>query len=139
MSGGHGSPLELVRYNTQTGKFEVGQAALKALRQVKTPLGVVAVCGRARQGKSFILNQLLSTTTGGFVVGPTHRPCTKGLWMWSNPVKRTAPDGSEHHLVSRGGDEAACCVWQQHARIPRLQGPQQPYVPKQSPTCSRSI
>ena len=27
--------------------------------QVKGPVGVVAVSGRARQGKSFILNQLL--------------------------------------------------------------------------------
>jgi hypothetical protein len=29
------------------------------------------------QGKSFILNQLLGRS-GGFVVAPTHRPCTKG-------------------------------------------------------------
>lgn len=95
-----GTPLELVSYNAQTGKFEVGKAAMKALRGVRGPVGVVAVCGRARQGKSFILNQLLSETSGGFVVGPTHRPCTKGLWMWSSPQKRTGKDGTEHHLVS---------------------------------------
>ena len=45
--------------------------------QVHAPLGVVAVCGRARQGKSYILNRLLKQTGKGFVVGPTHRPCTK--------------------------------------------------------------
>lgn len=94
-----GTPLELVSYNGKSGKFEVGQAAMKALRGVKGPVGVVAVCGRARQGKSFILNQLLSETSGGFVVGPTHRPCTKGLWMWSSPQKRTGKDGTAHHLV----------------------------------------
>ena len=33
------------------------------------------------------------------MVGPTHRPCTKGLWMWSTPVERRAPDGSKYHLV----------------------------------------
>jgi hypothetical protein len=57
-----------------------------------------AVCGRARQGKSFILNQLLGAS-GGFKVGPTVRPCTKGLWMWSAPVKRKSPDGNIYHLV----------------------------------------
>jgi hypothetical protein len=72
--------------------------AVAALQMVKGPLGVVSVCGRARQGKSFILNQLLGRSSG-FVVAPTHRPCTKGLWMWSAPLKRTAPDGSEYNLL----------------------------------------
>ena len=94
-----GVPLELVRYDAQTGKFEMGAEALAVLRKVRRPVGVVAVCGRARQGKSFILNQLLHQTSGGFVVGPTHRPCTKGLWMWSDPQKRTAADGSEQYMV----------------------------------------
>lgn len=91
-----GVPLELIRYDA--GTFQLGDQALAALRKVKTPIGVVSVCGRARQGKSFILNQLLGTA-GGFQVGPTVRPCTKGLWMWSSPVKRAAPDGSTYHLV----------------------------------------
>lgn len=90
--------LELVRYNATTGKFELGEEALAVLRKTRGPVGVVAVAGRARQGKSYILNQLLGTS-GGFTVGPTHRPCTKGLWMWSAPVERTAPDGSKYSLV----------------------------------------
>ncbi|KAJ9506005.1 hypothetical protein QJQ45_016718 [Haematococcus lacustris] len=95
-----GVPLELVKYETSTGKFVVGEKALEVLRKVKAPLGVVAVCGRARQGKSFILNQLLQQTSGhGFTVGPTHRPCTKGLWMWSSPQRRVTADGSESYLV----------------------------------------
>lgn len=36
-------------------------------------------------------------------VGPTHRPCTKGLWMWSSPQKVAGPDGAgaggDYHLV----------------------------------------
>ncbi|BDA47092.1 Guanylate-binding protein 1 [Coccomyxa sp. Obi] len=93
-----GAPLELVRYSTDTGKFEVPDEALEVLRNINGPVGVVSVCGRARQGKSFILNQLLGQSSG-FTVGPTHRPCTKGLWMWSTPVERQAPDGSKYHLV----------------------------------------
>ena len=64
--------------------------------QVHAPLGVVAVCGRARQGKSYILNRLLKQTGKGFVVGPTHRPCTKVGWglrgpLWSAPLTGPAP------------------------------------------------
>ena len=95
---GQGQPLELVRYDENRKCFEVGQDALRVLQNVKAPLGVVSVCGRARQGKSFILNQLLGRSSG-FVVAPTHRPCTKGLWMWSSPVERVGPDGSKHYLV----------------------------------------
>ena len=90
--------LELVHFNSQTGKFEIGREALEVLKATKGPVGVVAVAGRARQGKSYILNQILGKS-GGFTVGPTHRPCTKGLWMWSVPVKRRGADGSSYSLV----------------------------------------
>jgi hypothetical protein len=100
-----GTPLELIRYDADSGKFEVGKDALAILRRIRGPVGVAAVCGRARQGKSFILNQLLETSSSGFLVAPTHRPCTKGLWMWSTPQKLTAADGSEYHLV-RGSARA---------------------------------
>lgn len=72
--------------------------AVAALQLVKEPIGVVSVCGRARQGKSFILNQLLGRSSG-FQVASTHRPCTKGLWLWSAPLKRTALDGTEYNLL----------------------------------------
>lgn len=88
-----GTPLELIKYDADTGKFQLGEQALQALKNTRGPVGVVAVCGRARQGKSFILNQLLGKS-GGFQVAPTHRPCTKGLWMWSTPVQRTGPSGN---------------------------------------------
>ncbi|XP_044461707.1 guanylate-binding protein 3-like isoform X2 [Mangifera indica] len=35
----------------------------------------------------------------GFQVASTHRPCTKGLWLWSAPLKRTALDGTEYNLL----------------------------------------
>ena len=96
--GAPGVPLELVRYDTDSGKFHVGEHALKMLRATKDPVGVVAVCGRARQGKSFILNQLLGQSTG-FQVAPSVRPCTKGLWMWSSPITQKNADGSQYQLV----------------------------------------
>ncbi|GMH33309.1 hypothetical protein BSKO_01143 [Bryopsis sp. KO-2023] len=93
-----GTPLELIKYDPATRKFKVGDQAADALRKVTGPVGVVSVCGRARQGKSYILNQLLGRS-GGFEVASTHRPCTKGLWLWSEPVPMTGPDGRKYHLV----------------------------------------
>jgi hypothetical protein len=85
-------------HSTQSGsapaarKATAGRAAA-CLR----PASHASTCLHA-QGKSYILNQLLGQSSG-FTVGPTHRPCTKGLWMWSTPVERRAPDGSKYHLV----------------------------------------
>lgn len=95
-------PLSLVSYNHHSNRFEVGEDALEVLRSVRGPLGVVAVCGRARQGKSYILNQLVSKGSrggDGFRIGSTHRPCTKGLWMWSEPLRHEGVDGSESFTV----------------------------------------
>ncbi|KAK1557885.1 hypothetical protein Q3G72_033681 [Acer saccharum] len=90
-------PIRFV-YRDDEGKFRMDPAAIAALQLVKEPIGVVSVCGRARQGKSFILNQLLGRSSG-FQVASTHRPCTKGLWLWSAPLKRTALDGTEYNLL----------------------------------------
>ncbi|XP_072998704.1 uncharacterized protein [Typha latifolia] len=94
---GPARPLRLV-YCDEKGKFRMDPEAIAALQLVKGPIGVVSVCGRARQGKSYILNQLLGRSSG-FQVASTHRPCTKGLWMWSAPIKRTALDGTEYSLL----------------------------------------
>lgn len=96
-AGASAKALRLV-YCDDRGKFKMDPDAVAALQLVKGPLGVVSVCGRARQGKSFILNQLLGRSSG-FQVASTHRPCTKGLWMWSTPLKRIAADGTEYSLL----------------------------------------
>ncbi|XP_019440227.1 PREDICTED: guanylate-binding protein 7-like [Lupinus angustifolius] len=95
---GPARPIRLVYYDDNERKFHMDPEAVATLQLVKEPIGVVSVCGRARQGKSFILNQLLGRSSG-FQVAPTHRPCTKGLWLWSAPLKRTALDGTEYNLL----------------------------------------
>ncbi|KAL7243690.1 hypothetical protein ACSBR1_015995 [Camellia fascicularis] len=96
-STGPARPIRLV-YCDEKGKFRMDPEAVATLQLVKEPVGVVSVCGRARQGKSFILNQLLGKSSG-FQVASTHRPCTKGLWLWSAPIKRIALDGTEYNLL----------------------------------------
>ncbi|XP_011001219.1 PREDICTED: guanylate-binding protein 3-like [Populus euphratica] len=94
---GPARPIRLV-YCDEKGKFRMDPEAVATLQLVKEPIGVVSVCGRARQGKSFILNQLIGRSSG-FQVASTHRPCTKGLWLWSAPLKRTALDGTQYNLL----------------------------------------
>jgi septin family protein len=49
-------------------------------------IGVVAVCGKYRTGKSYLMNKLFlqhsEEKDRGFTVGPTVNACTKGLWIW---------------------------------------------------------
>jgi hypothetical protein len=48
---------------------------------------VIAVAGKYRTGKSFLLNRvILNKRSSGFGVGPTINPCTKGLWVWSEAI-----------------------------------------------------
>lgn len=57
MSAGPARPIRLV-YSDEKGRFHMDPEAVALLQLVKQPVGVVSVCGRARQGKSFILNQV---------------------------------------------------------------------------------
>ena len=52
-----GRPIKFIYYD-ESGKFKVHPDAVYALMQIKGPIGVVSVCGRARQGKSFLMNQV---------------------------------------------------------------------------------
>ena len=57
VASGPARPIRLV-YCDEKGKFQMDPEAVSVLQLVKEPVGVVSVCGRARQGKSFILNQV---------------------------------------------------------------------------------
>ncbi|TDH66965.1 hypothetical protein CCR75_006177 [Bremia lactucae] len=77
------------------GSFRVNPEACSLLQKVKSPLVIVAVAGLYRTGKSFLLNLLVqgisrslgtSQELSGFAVGGTVNACTKGIWMWGNPI-----------------------------------------------------
>jgi hypothetical protein len=70
-----------------TEKYIVTEEAKTFLRSIKTKVGVIAVAGKYRTGKSFLLNRvILNKKSSGFGVGPTINPCTKGLWLWSEGI-----------------------------------------------------
>ena len=68
-------------------EFEINEEGRQFLSQLRGPLGIVAVAGMYRTGKSYLLNRMLLNRSDGFGVGHTINPCTKGVWMWSRPVE----------------------------------------------------
>ncbi|XP_022738134.1 uncharacterized protein LOC111290891 [Durio zibethinus] len=79
-------------YRDDNRNFKLKPEAVDALRRIKGPIDVVSVCGLGRQGKIFILNQILGKSNG-FKVASTHR-----LSIWHAPLKRTL-DGTEYSLL----------------------------------------
>ncbi len=59
--------------------FSVSEEAATLLKGIKERVGVIAVAGKYRTGKSFLLNRILldKKDSNGFGVGPTINPCTK--------------------------------------------------------------
>lgn len=94
---------ELISFDDTTKRFNVQPEAVGILKKLNGPVAIISVCGRARMGKSTLLNQLLQKLSAGsqtgFTTASTHKPCTKGLWIWSKPIERTLPDGKKMHLV----------------------------------------
>ena len=69
----------------QSGKCNLNLEALQALRNIEEEVAVVAVAGMYRTGKSYLLNRLMGRQHG-FEIGPSVNACTKGIWIWGEPV-----------------------------------------------------
>ena len=73
----------------ENGKFVINEEAKKLLSQKSNDnLGIISLVGKYRTGKSFLLNRVILERNKnlGFGVAPTIRPCTKGIWIWSDPL-----------------------------------------------------
>ena len=84
--------LPFVTFNSKTKKFIINEEAVKILTKTENKqIGIVSLVGKYRTGKSFLLNRVLieKKSLKGFDVGPTIRPCTKGIWLWSSPLMIT--------------------------------------------------
>ncbi len=57
--------------------YELNEDAGEFLKKISGPIGIIAVAGMYRTGKSYLLNRMLLNRSGGFGVGPTINPCTK--------------------------------------------------------------
>ena len=73
----------------EDGKFIIPEQASKLLSQKSNEnIGIISLVGKYRTGKSFLLNRVILNRqqSSGFDVGPTFKPCTKGIWIWSEPL-----------------------------------------------------
>ena len=73
----------------ENGKFIISEEAKKLLSQkCNQNMGIISLVGKYRTGKSFLLNRVILDRKEklGFTVGPTIKPCTKGIWIWSDPL-----------------------------------------------------
>ena len=73
----------------ENNKFIITNKSKILLNQKKFKnIGIISLVGKYRTGKSFLLNRVLlnNKSKNGFDVGPTFKPCTKGIWIWSEPL-----------------------------------------------------
>ncbi|KAG9463473.1 hypothetical protein GDO78_021651 [Eleutherodactylus coqui] len=87
------NPVCLIE-NHEDGTLQVNKDALEILSRFTQKVVVVAIVGKYRTGKSYLMN-ILAGCKNGFSLGSTVQSKTKGIWMWCvpHPVKR------EHTLV----------------------------------------
>lgn len=81
--------------------FQINPEAAEFLSTIKGKVGVIAICGKYRTGKSYLMNKLFieslveEKAKKGFSVGPTINPCTKGLWIWKEVFHAPGANGEE--------------------------------------------
>ena len=92
-------PIALMVYAASTHNFVLTAEGLDFLRSLSSPIAVISVAGLYRTGKSYLLNRVLLNRKGGFGVGPTVNPCTKGIWVWGRPVTGTTSEGQPCSVI----------------------------------------
>ena len=78
------APIKLINFSKG---FQINEEALDFLRSIKEEIIIVSVIGKARTGKSYLMNLLLDLIGKGkgFQVASTLQSCTKGIWLWGTP------------------------------------------------------
>lgn len=113
---------------TEDGKFEVNDEAIQMLMKINHAIAPIAVVGKYRTGKSFLLNKLIkgtyynegygnnnkkdnailaASTAAGFEVGPTIEACTRGIWLWSETLTITLDTSSSSFSSSSSSSSTA--------------------------------
>ena len=77
--------IQFITIDTE-GKCKLTKEAEDILSNIDSNIAVICVAGIYRSGKSYLLNRLLGRQDG-FEIGPTIISCTKGLWIWGEPIK----------------------------------------------------
>ncbi|XP_073513803.1 guanylate-binding protein 7-like [Phyllobates terribilis] len=76
-------PICLIE-NVDGNTLVLNKEAEKILLEISQPVVVIAIVGKYRTGKSYLMNKLAGSRTG-FPLGSTIQSETKGIWMWCVP------------------------------------------------------
>ncbi len=80
-------PINLIEFTRND--FILNKDALNILNSIKEDLIIVAIVGKARTGKSYLMNLLLNNNNSqpgsGFQISSRLNSCTKGIWLWNTP------------------------------------------------------
>ena len=95
------SPIKLIDFSKG---FQINKEALEFLNSIKEEIIIVSVIGKARTGKSYLMNLLLDLIgkEEGFQVASTLQSCTKGIWLWGTPKKSLNGNAKIIFLDSEG-------------------------------------
>ena len=89
-------PIKLIEFDKNN--FKLNPTAIDILRSIDQEIIVVSIVGKARTGKSYLMNLLLNTNinsnklNNGFKVSSSINSCTRGIWLWNTP--RQKPNSS---------------------------------------------
>ena len=88
-------PINLIEFNHKN--FVLNENALNILKSIKENLIIVSIVGKARTGKSYLMNLLLNNNQSkypghGFEISSRLNSCTRGIWLWNTP--RQKPNSS---------------------------------------------
>lgn len=76
--------IPFITYDELNG-YEIAPEAIDVLTKLKCPLAVFSFWGKYRTGKSFLTNKLFHIRA--FQTGKTVNACTRGIWMYPEPVE----------------------------------------------------
>ena len=88
-------PINLIEFNRNN--FVLNEKALNILKSIEEDLIIVSIVGKARTGKSYLMNLLLNNNQSkfpgnGFEISSKLNSCTRGIWLWDTP--RNKPNSS---------------------------------------------
>ena len=78
-------PIQFITIDNN-GMCQVTKESEQLISKINSNVAVICIAGIYRSGKSYLLNRLLGRQDG-FEIGPTIASCTKGLWIWGEPIK----------------------------------------------------
>eukprot|EP00826_Nyctotherus_ovalis_P003519 TRINITY_DN10719_c0_g1_i1.p1 TRINITY_DN10719_c0_g1~~TRINITY_DN10719_c0_g1_i1.p1 ORF type:complete len:876 (+),score=306.37 TRINITY_DN10719_c0_g1_i1:107-2734(+) len=87
---------------TPEGEFCISSDAMNMLQELgDKKVAPIVIAGPWRSGKSFLANRFVGRMKG-FTLGSTVKACTKGIWMWSKPIKLEGEDSCALILDAEG-------------------------------------